>query len=201
MAAAQPTEMSRLRSATTYLGSQAMSAIVTTVTLSVAFLIFNDYIAPPPNLAGRWKFTVNYEDTASNLFQDMQVTYQALVIQEDLILKGTGEKMSAVSPTIPIEKYAAKNRIHIGLEGTIRRKYLSPDELVIHYTERGHERASSTIHELKHFDHETMCGCFLSTIANTRGSVWWVRVHDREGLSDPVTKPRSCRDLDCTVAD
>ena len=59
--------------------------------------------------------------------------------------------MSAASPTIPFEEYEAQKRINIDLEGTIRRNYFSPDELVIHYKEEGATRASSTLHELLRF--------------------------------------------------
>jgi hypothetical protein len=184
--------VSRLRKLVGFLGKEVATAMVTTVALSIGFLMFNDYIAPPPNLAGRWKFTVTYQDTSSRKFKDMQVTYQALLIQEGLQLKGTGEKMSAASPTIAFEEYEAQKRINIDLEGTIRRNYFSPDELVIHYKEEGATRASSTLHELEHFDPREMCGCFISTIANTTGPVWWTRVEGRDGLSEPVEMPRSC---------
>ena len=61
------------------IGREIFGAAVTTVTLSIGFMVFNDYIAPPPDLAGRWKFTVVYEDTAYQPFQGLKVTYQALL--------------------------------------------------------------------------------------------------------------------------
>ena len=63
------------------IGGQVVGAIVTTVTLSFGFMIFNDYVSPPPDLTGRWKFTVNYKDTSRVGFQDLKVTYQVLLIQ------------------------------------------------------------------------------------------------------------------------
>ena len=76
------------------LGGQVVGALVTTVSLSVGYMIFNDYVAPPPDLSGNWKFTVVYEDTALGKFKDLQVTYQVLLIQEGLNLSGHGEKLS-----------------------------------------------------------------------------------------------------------
>jgi hypothetical protein len=190
--------MSRLRKVTGFLGSQSASAIVTTATLSVAFLIFNDYIAPPPDLAGRWKFTITYEDTNQSSFKDMQVTYQALLIQEGLTLNGTGEKVSdKVATADEVKEYSDSARVHIDLEGTVRRKYFSPDELVIHYKEDGKLRPSSTLHDLKHFDHETMCGCFASTIADTTGTVWWARVEKDVMVTNPVERPKNCSEVVC----
>ena len=187
-----------LRKGASFVGKNAASSIVASVAFSVAFMIFNDYIFPPPNLSGRWKFTVIYEETSVPRFQDMQVTYQALLIQEGLHLTGSGEKMSAVSPTIQLETYEAAQRGNVELSGNIRRNYFSPDQLVMHYKEAGAKRESSTLHELEYFDPEAMCGCFVTTIANTRGTVWWRRVGDSNGLAEPVQRIDICGHVSCS---
>ena len=180
------------------LGSQVVGAAVTTVSLSLGFMIFNDYIAPAPDLAGRWKFTVVYEDTALPRFEGLQVTYQALLIQEGLDLSGSGEKLSDRGPPgIDPVDYDSSRRVNVEVTGIITRNYFSPDALVIHYREAGRHRESSTLHELQYFDAETMCGCFQSTIADTRGSVWWDRVDGRDDLYEPVDRPVACRDVHC----
>ena len=180
------------------LGNQIIGAAVTTVALSLGFMIFNDYIAPAPDLAGRWKFTVVYEDTALASFEGLQVTYQALLIQEGLDLSGSGEKLSDRGPPRidPID-YDSSRRVNVEVTGIITRNYFSPDALVIHYREAGRRRDSSTLHQLQYFDSATMCGCFQSTIADTRGSVWWERVGDRDELYEPVDQPAACRDVEC----
>ena len=159
-------------------------------------MVFNDYVAPAPDLAGRWKFTVVYEDTALDRFEGLKVTYQALLVQEGLDLSGTGEKLSDRGSVEPVD-YDSARRANIEVMGTIARSYFSPDALVIHYREAGRRRESSTLHQLEYFDAETMCGCFQSTIADTRGSVWWERVANRDGLYEPVDRPGVCRDVDC----
>ena len=179
------------------LGGQVVGAAVTTVTLSVGYMFFNDYIAPAPELAGRWKFTVVYEDTGLAEFDGLRVTYEALLIQEGLDLSGTGEKLSDRGPGIEPVDYDSSRRTDIEIMGTITRNYFSLDALVIHYREAGRRRESSTLHELEYFDAETMCGCFESTIADTAGSVWWGRVDDRNGIYEPVARPGVCGDVDC----
>ena len=180
------------------IGDRVVAAVLTTAALSVGFMIFNDYVAPPPDLAGRWKFTVVYEDTALARFQDLEVTYQVLLIQEGLKLSGAGEKLSDRGPA-PIERvdYSDDRRTNIDLVGNVARSYFSPDGLVIHYREAGRRRQSSTLHELEYFDAQTMCGCFQSTVADTRGSVWWERVEGRADLYEPVGRPAQCRSVDC----
>ena len=182
------------------MGKQVIGAAVTTATLSVGFMIFNDYIAPPPNLAGRWKFTVVYEDTARSSFQDMKVTYQALLIQEGLELSGTGEKLSEKTPGSDLVKYDGDKRTSIQIVGNVTRAYFSRDTLVIHYNEAGDRRDSATLHQLEYFDAQTMCGCFQSTIANTYGSVWWERLGERDDFYRPAELPNVCSHVDCPVS-
>ena len=179
------------------LGGQVVGAVVTTAALSAGYMVFNDYIAPAPDLAGRWKFTVVYEETALERFQGLTVTYQALLVQEGLDLSGTGEKLSDRGTGVEPVDYDSSRRANIDVMGNITRNYFSPDALVIHYREAGRRRESSTLHELEYFDAETMCGCFQSTIADTVGSVWWERVVDRDGLYEPVGRPGVCGDVDC----
>ena len=80
------------------IGSQIIGAIVTTVTLSFGFMVLNDYVFPPPDIAGRWKITIVHEDIAYRPFPEFKVTYQTLLIQEGLELSGTGEKLSDLGP-------------------------------------------------------------------------------------------------------
>ena len=179
------------------MGKQVAGAAVTTVTLSVGFMVFNDWIAPPPNLAGRWKFTVVYEDTAFAPFQDLKVTYQALLIQEGLELSGTGEKLSDRGPDMEPVDYDSDKRTSVQIVGNVTRAYFSRDSLVIHYNEAGRRRESATLHQLEYFDAQTMCGCFQSTIADTYGSVWWERLHERDDFYRPVERPDVCSHVGC----
>jgi hypothetical protein len=179
-------------------GVRVVGAVLTTVALSVGYMIFNDYVAPPPDLAGRWKFTVVYEDTALARFEGLEVTYQALLIQEGLNLSGAGEKLSdrGPDPMEPVD-YTDDRRSNIELVGNIARSYFSPDRLVVHYREAGRRRQSSTLHQLEYFDAKTMCGCFQSTVADTDGSVWWARADGRADLYEPVGRPAACHAVDC----
>ena len=188
-----------LRKKLAALGGQVVGAFVTTAALSVGFMLFNDYLAPPPNLSGRWKLTLTYLDTDYKPFKDLQVTYQALLIQEGLTLQGTGEKMSDRGPDIESRNYTGAARATLQIGGDVTRNYFSRDRLSIHYQEAGSERPSSTLHELVHFDSTVMCGCFISTIANSTGSVWWKRVDSLKNISEPVAKPAACAGLRCSA--
>ena len=179
------------------LGNQVVGALVTTVSLSLGYMIFNDYVAPPPDFSGSWKFTVVYEDTARSSFKDLEVTYQVLLVQEGLSLSGHGEKLSDRGPGQDPVDYAGDRRTNIAVRGTITRNYLSRDTLVLHYNEEGRRRDSSTVHRVAQCGAGVLCGCFRSTIADTTGSVWWRRRGELSGLYEPVKRPDHCRGSEC----
>ena len=185
---------SKLKELFNFLGMETAAAICTTLVLGTGFMIFNDYISPPPDLGGRWMFTSQVKDTGYNPYKDMRVTYQALIVQDGLQLHGTGEKISDIQPGGEFQQYIGKARTNINIEGSIKKNYFSRDELVIHFEEEGSKRTSSTLHQLEHFDPNMMCGCFISTIADSTGKVWWQRVTGREQLdeAEPLQQPSIC---------
>ena len=162
--------------------------------------IFNDYIAPPPDLSGGWKFTVVYEDTARDEFEGLQVTYQVLLYQEGLSLSGHGEKLSDRGPTQDAVDYTGDRRTTIGIRGVIERSYFSSDTVRIHYGEAGRRRGSATFHRLAHCGRDALCGCFRSTIADTSGPAWWQRRGGLDRIHEPVKRPDDCGGADCRTA-
>ena len=190
-----------LRARFIFLGGRAVGAAVTTAALSFGYMIFNDYIAPPPDLTGSWKFTMTYEDTALSRYKDLQVTYQALLVQQALDVSGSGEKLSDRGPTQDAVDYTGDRRTGIGLSGHVTRNYFSPDALVFRYEEAGRVRDSSTVLRLAQCGEQTLCGCFRSTIADSSGSVWWQRRGGLEQIYEPLEKPRSCRSSICSTID
>lgn len=189
-----------LRRQASSLGGQIVGAAATTVSLSLGYMIFNDYIAPPPDLSGGWKFTVVYEDTALDEFEDLQVTYQALLFQEGLNLTGHGEKLSDRGPTQDAVDYTGDRRTNIGIRGVIERSYFSSDTVRIHYGEAGRRRDSATFHRLAHCGRDALCGCFRSTIADTSGPAWWQRRGGLDRIHEPVKRPDDCGGADCRAA-
>lgn len=168
------------------LGYPIVEAIVTAVVLSLGFMLFNDYIAPPPDLSGRWKFTITYKDTAYARYQGLQVTYQVLLLQEGLKLSGSGEKISEDGPTQEPRTYTGKQRTNIRITGTIKRKYFKHNEVSLHYEEEG-PRKTSTYHQLV-YRQNAMRGRYWSTIADTFGAVSWKRWDESCQRHEPMVR-------------
>ena len=162
-------------------------------------MVFNDYVAPPPDLTGSWKFTMTYEDTALERYEGLQVTYQVLLVQQALDVSGSGEKLSDRGPTQHAVDYTGDRRTGIDLSGHVTRNYFSRDALIFRYNEVGRVRDSSTVLELVQCTEQTLCGCFRSTIADSSGPVWWQHRGGLEQIYEPVEQPRSCRRAACSA--
>ena len=135
-----------IRKAFGFIGKHAAASIVASVAFSVAFMIFNDYIFPPPSLSGRWKFTVIYEDTRSQV-SGHAGDLSGLLIQEGLHLTGSGRRSLRGEPYDWSGRVFRRGPGQRSVVRQHRRNYFSPDELIIHYKEAGARRQESTLHE------------------------------------------------------
>lgn len=153
----------------------AAGSILGGITFSFIFFVWSDYIFKQPDLNGRWFFTVTYEKTSHSNFQNLQVTYEVILIQDGLRLTGSGEKISEAQNDGTKIEYEGDGRTPIEIEGTINSNYLSHNNLNLHYKESGSLRDSASFHRLTIFDPVRMSGKWESTIANSSGSVSWKR--------------------------
>lgn len=72
---------------------------------------------------------------------------------------------------------------------------------MLQYKEAGLKRESSTIQRLTICSRDGLGGCFLTTIANTSGPVWWQRIASRDDMYKPVEQPKGCDGAgDCSDA-
>lgn len=177
---------------------QVMGAAVVTVALSMTALVFNDFILPPPDLNGGWKYTELTEPgaTTNSSFYGLQATYKVLLIQDGLNVSGTGEKVSDKLPGKEAYEFTPDQKKKLGIEvsGYIERKFFSRDVLVLHINNQGAKRLTSTLHQVKHFSETTMSGCFKTTAASASGPARWERIDWRPGKFDnmPLETPDSC---------
>ncbi|MER0203691.1 MAG: hypothetical protein DU480_07480 [Nitrosomonas sp.] len=153
----------------------ALGSILGGITFSLIFFVWSDYIFKQPDLNGHWFFTITYEKTSHSNFQDLQVTYEVILIQDGLRLTGSGEKVSEIQKDGTNIEYEGDNRTPIDIEGTINYNYLSHNNLNLHYKESGSLRESASFHRLTIFDTLRMKGTWESTIANSSGMVAWSR--------------------------
>ena len=119
-------------------------------------------------------FEVTYEKTDKRTYKDMKVSYEVTIVQNEEELHGNGEKYSELlAGKAELTIYDQVDRIPIKIKGHIERKFFEPDKILINIFEKGKNRPSSTIHNLRQNADGTLSGDFNSTIARTSGPVVW----------------------------
>ncbi len=177
----------RFKSFSGNIGTDVVGTLIGGALLSLAFTIWADNFHKVPDLNGRWRFESEYEHSDYSKYEGLRVYYQALLHQEGLKVRGSGEKVfeDFVDPTKPSRIYTGPERRLIRIQGYIKNNFWRRDTLVLHYWEEGGRRTSSTFHKLTHFDDDHMHGTFESTIANAVGEVTW----DRKEFEDLPRSP------------
>jgi hypothetical protein len=139
--------------------------------LSFIYFVLHDYAYKLPEINGAWTFTTSVTDTSYNLYNGLQVTYLVLIWTEGNRIVGTAEKVSEVTADGRLHEYIGDKRVNAKVSGYISKNYLKNDKITIHLEESGRQRLSSSIHELTVVSTNKLNGVFLSTAANTKGSV------------------------------
>lgn len=153
-----------------------LGAILSGVILSFMFFIFSDFISTTPNLNGKWRVELQTEKTSYSKYKDLKVYYDIILFQKGYEIYGTGEKVMELLPGQDTLKYNGKVRTRVELQGYLDKNYLSKDKLIIHSTEEGRQRESSSFYDLIKFDDHNMSGNFQSTVANSSGVTKWIRL-------------------------
>ncbi len=151
-----------------------VSAVIGGVVLALLFFLLKEKCFSLPEIAGRWYFEIRTEKTAYKPYQDMKLTYVAMLWREGHVVHGTVEKIHEESST-GNKDYVGPNRTRGEVRGYIEKKYLfSSDRLFLHIVEEG-SRESTYYHELIFRPRRGMDGRFTSTVADQDGSVSWQR--------------------------
>ena len=154
--------------------AQTIGTIVGGIILSLMFFTFNDFIHKPPNISGQWYFVNETTDTSYSKFKTLKVYYKVMLIQQNNLISGHGEKIQD-ELNGNVTEYSGKGKIQIQISGNLKHNFISKDKLTIYYSEEGGIRKSSTFHNLIRFSDKKMNGGFSSTIANSSGKTSYAR--------------------------
>ena len=148
-----------------------LGTIIGGLFLSLIFFLLYDFIYKIPNISGEWEFTEKTLKTAYNPYKNLEVKYLALIWNEGNKIYGSGEKIYEKNTKEEIN-YEGDKRTIIDINGYLRKRYFWYDEIVIHYSEEGRKRKSSTIHKVE-LKSKVFSGSFFKTAANSSGTVVW----------------------------
>ena len=151
------------------------ASITAGIILAFIFFIFKEKIYPLPDINGRYHLIRTTQNSTSNKYIDMQLTYEMLLRSEGNKIYGTAEKIKEVNKKETIN-YIGKNRGHIVVNGYIEKNYLSDDRVVLLLQDDGKTRKFSHYYSLEVNEKtirnkETINGDFFSSVANQSGVV------------------------------
>ena len=144
--------------------------------LILAFILFwiKEELSPLPEISGHWYFEAHTEDTSLGDFEDMKLTYEAMIWCEGRSIHGTFEKIYEDSSVIK-RPYIGEARTRGTIQGSIEKNYLVKDRLFLHLVEAGKKRESTSFHQLDFAPDDRLVGSFKSTVAEQSGTVKWRR--------------------------
>jgi hypothetical protein len=163
---------------------QIAATVIGGILLAIIFFVVRDRFYRLPALSGLWTFRAVTERTSYNPYNEMSLYYLVLMVQRGNRLSGTGEKIKEKTSS-GTKEYEGKHRTQIQISGFITQRFFSADECVIHITEAGDLRASSTIHNLRIMNEASMDGTFVSTVANQTGRIGWSKGNSNYSFSAP----------------
>jgi hypothetical protein len=131
-----------------------------------------------PDLSGQWYYEIRYLRTERNPFRNMRVQYVAQLLQDASgRVTGDSEKTFDIEANGKTREYPGKWRVRTKLNGQLSFSWARLAWVLrVHIAEAGHERDSSSSHELvARWGDSAMLGKFTTTIANSSGTVHWKR--------------------------
>ena len=151
-----------------------LSTVIGGLLLALIIFLLKETVFCLPKLNGNWIYETITSKSDYNPYKNMKLQYYVLLWQEGNQIKGTGEKIFEKTENQEIE-YVAKDRARVEVNGFLTKKYFLKKLIIIHLNEKNERRKSSTIHNLTIKNTNEMIGNFVSTIANTQGTVSWIR--------------------------
>ena len=152
-----------------------LPTIVGGIALAIIFFFAREVIFPIPDISGQWRLTTEINETTYRPFENMTLSYTAILSSEGSEIVGTSEKTNENSLTGEKE-YIGADRTRGEIDGVIEKRYFSRDKIRLHIVEHGELRDSTTYHDLILDKKNRMIGKFFSTAADSRGDVRWERV-------------------------
>ena len=151
-----------------------ISTVVGGLILALVFFLMKEKLCPLPDVVGRWYFEMRTENTSYQPYQDMVLSYVAMIWREGHVVHGTVEKIKEES-SVGEQEYIGENRIRGNVHGYIDKNYLGKDRVFLQIIEAGERRDSTCFHELTFGSKGRMVGIFASTVAEQDGAVLWQR--------------------------
>jgi len=150
----------------------SLAAATGGVILTFILFALNEWVFRKKNITGEWS-VVEIVKTSSikDDFNGIVLKFKFHLLLKGYEIEGSGEKISET----PLGKteyfYEHDKRVTVTISGYLERKFLSKSKIFMHVIEDGRKRESRTSFILSFEDKNKMKGDFISTAADSNGSV------------------------------
>lgn len=122
---------------------QVCSGLVVAAIVTLGAMVIHDYCFSPPDLNGPWLMVSSTDTGDKHNPEKMMLLFSLIVIQDDLQIKGTAEKIQEVYHG-ECREYAPGRRPAASFTGTIERRFFGKDRLRIIWQEQNTGRTTTT---------------------------------------------------------
>lgn len=150
---------------------QIISGVSCAILLAALGVWYHSWLLRTPVIDGFWTFELRVQSTSYRPFTNMTIQYVALLWTEGDRVLGSCEKAT--------ECVDGKVHVHVGrgrtqgiVRGRVQKRLFGRASIIIHVTENGTSRTSTSIHRVSH-SAGRWTGHFVWTAANSAGSVVW----------------------------
>lgn len=154
--------------------SDLIATIAGGIVLALLFFLAKEKWFPPPHLTGRWYLEQLTKNTAYAPYAGMILRYVVVLWREGNRVEGTAEKIYEISRNGE-RPFVGEKRTRAIISGYLEKRYFGRDKIYLHVVEDGHGRESTHYYDLVVTDIDTMCGTFVSMVADQNGLVKWQR--------------------------
>lgn len=154
--------------------SGIVSSVISALLIALAFFAWNDFVHRADDLTGAWEIECEIKETSYSKYEGMKTYFDVLINQQGTKIVGTGEKVAEIFEERKYE-YEREKRVQVELTGKLENRFISGDEVQIHWMEHGRKRKTSTVFSLRVISQSDLRGNFFSTAADAHGRAVWRR--------------------------
>lgn len=153
-----------------------LETIIGGLLITVILFLINEFIFNKIKLNGCWEVESLTEHTSYNPYGEIKLFHQFHLLQKNYDIFGSGEKYKEITKDGIIEEYEPKKRIEMEITGYYERNFFKKSIINLYLLETGEERRVRTSYTLIIINRNKLQGRFITTAANSSGTVKLKRI-------------------------
>ena len=123
-----------------FIKNNIIKEIIVGLSVTVLIYLWNRFFFKVPNLNGEWTVKIKVRESTYKPHIGLTGDFKIHVIQDNLAVRGTGEKIKNSNHNAPDTIYERTKRPLVQFEGYYERNYLGKSKLYLNIVENGRQR-------------------------------------------------------------